>query len=519
MLQLKSVSIIYKKDLRELVSGLSLVLNDGDKAAVIGEEGNGKSTLLKLIYDENTVADYVEYSGEIVRNGCILGYLAQELEPEEREKSVYGFLAEEPEFLGSGLGELAAYAARLRVPLELLYSEQRMDTLSGGEKVKIRMIRILCRKPDILLLDEPSNDIDLDTLLWLEQFILDWRGPVLFISHDETLLERTANRIIHLEQIRKKKGARHTVKTLDYGTYVRERAGGLKKQEQLARKERSEYKKQMERFRQIEQKVDYQQENAPTKMQKKKMHSLKSMERRFEKDFEQMTELPDVEEAIFMRFRETEALPAGKTVLELKLPRLTVGERVLARDIRLRVMGRDKICLTGDNGAGKTTLLKRAAALLLARTDIRAAYMPQNYADAEAFGAAPGITPVEFLAESGDKEEVTRIRTYLGSLRFTADEMAHSLDELSGGQKAKLLLLKLCMSGCNVLILDEPTRNFSPLSGPVIRKMLAEFPGAILSISHDRKYMSQVCDKIYRLTEEGLTPVEDGCIPPRKDKL
>lgn len=516
MLQLKSVSITYKRDLRELVSGLDLVLNDGDKAAVIGEEGNGKSTLLKLIYDENLVADYVEYSGEIVRNSCVLGYLAQELEPEEREKSVYGFLAEETGFLESGPRELAAYAARLHVPLELLYSEQRMDTLSGGEKVKIRMIRILCRKPDILLLDEPSNDIDLDTLLWLERFILDWRGPVLFISHDETLLERTANKIIHLEQIRKKKGARHTVKTLDYGAYVRERAGGLKRQEQLARKERSEYRKQMERFRQIEQKVDCQQETisrgdpyGAAKL-KKKMRSLKSMERRFEKDFEQMTELPDVEEAIFMRFRETEALPAGKMVLDLELPRLTAGKRVLAKDIRLRVMGRDKICLTGANGAGKTTLLKHAAALLLARTDIRAAYMPQNYTDAEAFGATPGITPVEFLAESGDKEEVTRIRTYLGSLKFTAEETAHSLDELSGGQKAKLLLLKLCMSGCNVLILDEPTRNFSPLSGPVIRKMLAEFPGAILSISHDRKYMNQVCDKIYLLTKEGLTPVEEG---------
>ena len=119
-------------------------------------------------------------------------------------------------------------------------------------------------------------------------------------------------------------------------------------------------------------------------------------------------------------------------------------------------------------------------------------------------------TPVDFLDQSGDKEERTRIRTYLGSLKYTADEMAHPISELSGGQKAKVLLLKMSLSGANVLILDEPTRNFSPLSGPVIRKMLAEFPGAIISISHDRKYMDEVCDKIYKLTENGLSEIEKG---------
>jgi len=204
MIQIRKVSITYKKDLRELVSELSFVLNDGDKCAMIGEEGNGKSTLLKLIYDEELVADYVDYSGEIVHNHSVLGYLGQELEPAEREKSVYDFLSAEPKFLECDPRELNEYAGRLHVPAQLLYSDQRMDTLSGGEKVKICMLRILCRKPDVLLLDEPSNDIDLRTLLWLEKFILDWEGPLLFISHDETLLERTANKIILLEQIRRK---------------------------------------------------------------------------------------------------------------------------------------------------------------------------------------------------------------------------------------------------------------------------------------------------------------------------
>ena len=134
------------------------------------------------------------------------------------------------------------------------------------------------------------------------------------------------------------------------------------------------------------------------------------------------------------------------------------------------------------NGAGKTTLLRKMAQDLLNRTDIRAEYMPQNYEDLLDLN----MTPVDFLDKTGEKEERTKIRTYLGSLKYTADEMVHPIRELSGGQKAKVLLLKMSMSEANVLILDEPTRNFSPLSGPVIRKMIQEFPGAVISISHDR---------------------------------
>ena len=141
---------------------------------------------------------------------------------------------------------------------------------------------------------------------------------------------------------------------------------------------------------------------------------------------------------------------------------------------------------------------------LLSRTDIRACYMPQNYEDLLELDR----TPVEFLSVTGDKEETTRIRTYLGSMKYTVDEMNHPMSELSGGQKAKVLLLKMSLSGADVLILDEPTRNFSPLSGPVIRKILRQYQGAILSISHDRKYIEEVCTAVYELTPEGLVKTD-----------
>lgn len=190
MLQLKDVSITYKKDLRVLISQLSLVLNPGDKAALIGEEGNGKSTLMKLIYDEGMVEDYIEFSGDIIRNGSVQGYLKQELDSGDKEMSVYEFMEQEPAFYDMDAKELAGLAGKLGLSVEMLYSDQRVGTLSGGEKVKLQIIRILCRRPDALLLDEPSNDIDLETLEWLERFINQWEGAVLFISHDETFLER-----------------------------------------------------------------------------------------------------------------------------------------------------------------------------------------------------------------------------------------------------------------------------------------------------------------------------------------
>ena len=141
---------------------------------------------------------------------------------------------------------------------------------------------------------------------------------------------------------------------------------------------------------------------------------------------------------------------------------------------------------------------------MLEREDIRAVYMPQNYEDE----LDMNITPVEYLSETGDKEETTKIRTYLGSMKYTFDEMEHQIKGLSGGQRAKILMLKMILSGANVLILDEPTRNFSPLSNPIIRKMLKNFGGSIISISHDRKYINEVCDTVYELNENGLKTVE-----------
>ena len=514
MLQIKDLTITHRKDLRVILEDFNLVLNDGDKAVIIGEEGNGKSTLMKWIYDPDMAEEYTECTGERVISGEVLGYLPQELPREDKGKSVYEFFSSAALFFDKTPKELKDLANRFKVDADFFYSDQKMESLSGGEKVKAQLMRLLIDEPTVLLLDEPSNDIDISTLEMLESLINGWKHIVLFISHDETLIENTANVIVHIEQIRRKTKSRYTVVKDSYTNYIARRAENYKRQEQQALNDRRAKKIRDEKYARVYNAVDGALSNmsrgardAEGKNLKDKMHVVKAMGKRFEKEDENMTEMPEQEEAIFFKLGNKKSeIPAGKTVIVYQLDQLWTqdGERLLSKDIFLRVRGPEKICIIGTNGAGKTTLLKRMASELLARQDINAQYMPQNYEELLDLDA----TPVEYLDDTGDKEIRTAIRTYLGSLKYTADEMDHPIRELSGGQKAKVLLLKMSLSDANVLILDEPTRNFSPLSGPVIRKMIASFPGAVISISHDRKYISEVCTKVYTLTDKGLEPGE-----------
>ncbi len=509
MLQIKDLTITHRKDFRVILEDFDMVFNDGDKAVVIGEEGNGKSTLMKWIYDPELAEEYAECEGERLLGGEVLGYLPQELPEKDRDKTLYEYFSEEGGLEEFSPRELAKMAADFNVPMDFFYGDRQMACLSGGEKVKAQFMRLLMKRPTVLLLDEPSNDIDIETLELLEKIIREWKHIVLFISHDETLIENTANMVIHIEQICRKTKSRYTIVKDDYKSYLERRSDLFDKQEQKALNDRREKKIRDEKFNKVYQSVDHalgaisRQDPSTAKNLKDKMHTVKAMGKRFEKEDEKMTDFPEQEEAIFFKLGgENSHMPAGKTVLEYSLDELTTpdGERVLARDIFLRVRGPERICIVGSNGAGKTTLLKKMAEELLARKDLKAKYMPQNYEDMLDLD----MTPVELLDETGEKSLRTRIRTYLGSLKYTPDEMDHPIRELSGGQKAKILLLKMSLSDANVLILDEPTRNFSPLSGPVIRKILAEFPGAVISISHDRKYISEVCTKVYTLTENGL---------------
>lgn len=501
MLELKNISISLMQNNRKIIENFSFTLNRGEKAAIIGEEGNGKSTLLKMIQDCRLISSYAEYSGEIIKKG-IVGYLPQIIDRKDLNKTASEYLGED---------EHRTYGRlffELGLNFELIRGQQ-IKTMSGGERVKLQLAKILVNNPDILLLDEPTNDIDINTLKWLENFINKTRLPILLVSHDETLIERTANIIIHMEQLIKKSQCRISVTHASYAEYLAARQTKFLKQQQIAAKQRANYDRQIEKWQQIYNRVNYEQKNISRqdphggRLIKKKMKSVKSQQKRLENSTETFIDFPEEEAAIIIEFSKDVYIPNQKIVLDFTLDKLRIGGKILANDIKLCLTGGEHVGIIGSNGAGKSTLLSKLWKDVKDRRDIKAAYMPQDYSKSLDYE----ITPIEYLAQNFTKEEITRARTFMGSMKFTHEEMRSKIGSLSGGQRAKILFLEMVLKNANLLLLDEPTRNFSPLSNPVIRRALKDFRGAIISISHDRKYLNEVCNKIYRLDKNGLTAV------------
>lgn len=496
MLEIKNLTISIMD--RYLVKNLNLVLNIGDKLAIIGEEGNGKSSLLKAILG---ICTYAKISGNINKFGNKIGYLEQSMNESDLKKSVYDFLFTSEQDYYEKINNLYKNLEFIHLDDKIL--NQQINTLSGGEKVKIKILKLLINEYDILFLDEPTNDLDIETLEWLENFINSIRKPIMYVSHDETLLANTANKILHLEQIKKKTESRYTLLKTDYDSYVEERIHTIDKQTKIAKREQRDYEKQLEKNKKIMQKVEYEQNTISRKnphgaaVLKKKMHSLKSQEKKLLN--KEKTQIPDVEESIYFYFEKVD-IPKRKIIISLNIPKLTIENKPLCQNIKLDIIGNTHLCFIGKNGVGKSTLLKEIYKNLKERKDLKVGYMPQTYE--EILNNYEYV--LDFISPNKNKEEITTARTLLGNMKFTKEEMLGKIKDLSNGTKAKLLLIKLVLEKCNVLILDEPTRNVSPLSNPVIRKVLKEFNGTIISVSHDRKYINEVIDSIYKVTKEGL---------------
>ncbi len=500
MLEIKDLKIENHE--QTILDQVSFIVHDHDKLAIIGEEGDGKSTLLKAIMG---LCTYATVTGMINTHGKRLGYLKQTMSEHDFKLSVFHYLFCDMDDYYQKMDLFYRICQQLDWNLDIFSSLQVRD-LSGGEKVKLQLCRILLTEPDILLLDEPTNDLDLETLSWLEQFINNDARPILFVSHDELFLEHTANCILHLERIHKKEIPKATFTRCDYFTYVTSRMHMLEKTTQVAHAERRKQKKQEEKLQQIMNKVEYQQETISRsnphggRLLKKKMKNLKAQERKLEN--RNMTEVPDVEEAISFFFPEVN-IPKEKVILKLSLEELKVENHVLSHSLELEVRGPKHVVITGKNGVGKTTLLKYIAQVLKDRTDIKVGYMPQNYDE-----VLSGFdTPISFLLEHHPQIPVYIVRKWMGNMNLKREEMVGDMIKLSGGSKAKLCLLKLMVDDCDVLLLDEPTRNVSPLSNPVIRKALKQYQGCIISVSHDRKYIEEVADTVYLLEQDGIHEV------------
>ncbi|TVP95305.1 MAG: ABC transporter ATP-binding protein [Acholeplasmatales bacterium] len=511
MLSVQNMRLQTLADGHMLVDNLSFTVNPGDKVAIIGHEGTGKSTLLKWLENPDSIP-YAEGSGHVVKNGRC-GYLEQDIRARWGACTPLEFFTRlkpdgpiEPHHY-AWLDRLSRTLRQVGFPEERYDETRCLSDYSGGEIVKFGLVKILLSEPEILLLDEPTNDLDFATILFLEQFIADAKQTVLFISHDERLLSHTATGIIHLRRVHQKTRAESAFLKVDYATYRDLTLSHYEKTRRQALKERAEHKQKRVKFQRIYERTKHLQNQAvrnPTagRLLKKKMKSLKSQSRRFDKTAEAFTPIPEPDMAIDLHFSKETALPRGKRVCTIDWPTLSINGQHLSGPIQLEIKGAEKIGIIGSNGVGKTTLLKQLVNTLKKDPSLVVGWMPQDYGSLENADSA-----LSFLLPCPDRLQEAKVRKMMGAMQFERSEMTAPTHQLSGGQKCKLYLLKMVLDGCNVLILDEPTRNLSPLSAPRVHDLLADFAGCIVAVTHDRTFLEAVFDTILLLDTDGLHTV------------
>ena len=252
MIQIQHLTITHTKDLRELVHDLNLTIATGEKVAIIGEEGNGKSSLLALLVNPKAHFDHLSYEGTINKPDSPQVYIPQQISDDLQSLTLNDYFFADTYDLD--YATLYRLADELHFDSERFASSQLVSSLSGGEKLKIQLIRELARPHDIIFLDEPSNDME-TTMTWLKNFIKHSDQTIIYISHDEDLLSQTADTIIHLELLKRRRQARTSVEHLDYDNYSQQRTDAFQQQMQQAKTEKKAYDKAMAKHRRIKQNV------------------------------------------------------------------------------------------------------------------------------------------------------------------------------------------------------------------------------------------------------------------------
>ncbi len=368
MMKLTNISLVEEKTGRYLVQDLDLTINDNTKLAIIGEEGNGKSSLLQVIRERKDLIPYLSVSGEITSSYQNIGYLNQSLVEEN--------------------GQL--------------------------------VVAILAKNPDFLLLDEPTNNLDLASIKWLEDFVKNITIPVVFVSHDEAFIQETANELLHLELTKRNQEPLHTLSHDDFFTYKEKREQGIKTHNQLVKNENRALKKQEDKLQQVWNKAEHQHtqvSRADPRLQKK-VKALKQQKEKLSVQKDQVMDLRTIEENPSFFFAPVSSPKKKQLILDFTLDELTNEKGVLSRNIALPIFTQDKIIITGENGVGKSTLLKQVYLALNKKSNYNVGYMPQKYE--EVVDTSQHV--LSLLNTTRDNEE-QKIRTLLANLNFTRDEM------------------------------------------------------------------------------------------------
>ena len=501
---------------QEVLRGLSLQVNAGERVGLVGRNGAGKTTIFRLI-----AGDEVPDSGEVTRARNIrLGMLAQhvEFEPDatvhEVALSAFGELqrieremralehrmaegADDLERVLDRYSELQhrfereggfEYAARAEAVLEGLGFGREtwsLETakLSGGQKNRLGLARLLLSAPDVLLLDEPTNHLDTAAVEWLEEFLENYPSAYVIISHDRYLLDRVCERISEVE------GGRATSYTGNYTRYIIERE---------ARREarRRAYEQQQEFIARTEEFIRRNIAGQKTKQAKSRRKMLERLER-----IEAVRE-----ERASGDFSLREIARAGTQVLTLEDLSIGYDERALACGINLLLRRGESLGIIGPNGSGKTTFVKTLLGKLAPLagevrwgTNVRVGYYAQQLDDLDPRNEV--IMELRRVAPS--TATAGELRSFLARFLFTGDDVYKRVGDLSGGERGRLALAKLIYSRANVLVLDEPTNHLDIPSREALEAALDEYPGTIIVISHDRYFLDRIVTQILAFDGQG----------------
>ena len=514
-LLVQAAEIVYAHGGNQIFEGVSFEVREGDRLALIGENGAGKSTLFRLMarqlatqrgavtHKRNLTIGYLSQHSTIdpaltVRDAVAraagdLGAIDEQLrELETRmaepldDDELARVLEEYAELLerhdtGAG-GEVEAQVAKILAGLGL--PAERWDTpvgkLSGGEKKLVALAQFLIEEPDLLLLDEPDNHLDIDAKAWLEGFLAARRkGALAIISHDRYFIDRVANRIFELED------GRITGYGGNYSAYLTQKRERLEKEEQLYELRQRELKRLKASAEQLTQWA---------KQNPKFAARAGNRWRNFEIEKERLENTPT---PIVDRRRievDFEAERGSSQVLDIKGLAKSFGAREVFRPFDVTMMHGERVALVGPNGAGKTTLFRlilgqeepTAGALRVGPT-ITVGYYAQEQETLD-----PALTPLELVRKTKAMTEQGAI-SFLVGLLFDRNDALNKIGNLSGGERSRLQIAVLILQGANFLLLDEPTNNLDIPSIEVLEAALLDFRGSILTISHDRYYLDKLC--------------------------
>ena len=496
--------------IHDVFMDISFFIDNGDKIGLIGANGMGKSTLVKCLLGEmahdlgtiavspNVTISYVEQSGEcpdgklwdvlLASQERILelrdkmreySYMTSEAQGEEQQTYMHAYQRTVDEYEHLGGYEYEATIRRVAFGLGFAPEdfEKEVRNFSGGQKTRINLAIALIRQPDLLVLDEPTNHLDIRMIEWLEEYLQAYNGGLLIISHDRYFLDKVTNKIMLLQ---------NTKLQVFKGNFT----AYTKQYELQLASQTAAYEKQQEHIQATEEYIRRYKAGIKSKQARGRQSQLSRLER---------IERPAHLDSIKLHLPEA-TMCADKV---LTMDRVTIGyDKPLVQNVNFLIRRGERVAIIGPNGAGKTSMLKS----ILGQRDILSGRIELGnrvtigYFSQEHEGLNLDNTLIEEVMQSYYCT-TEQARTMLGSILFTGDDVFKIIRTLSGGERARLALLKLMLQGANFLVLDEPTNHLDVLAREVLEETLRDFDGTLLMVSHDRYFLDQMVEKIWELED------------------